>query len=446
MVRVTDPLVETVAATLGELVPVGEAVLIAVSGGPDSLALMELLHRGAALHGRQLVVGHVDHGIHPESARVAKAVMARAASLGLPGKVATLALGPQASETTARRGRRAALAQLAKECGAGAIALAHHADDQVETILLRVLRGSGPAGLAGMEPRSGRWVRPLLGVDRATLHAWLTEQGVESWDDPANRDSRHLRSWVRHQVMPQLEARLPDVNTMIRGLGAQARSARLAWDEVLELLPELDLREEPGGLSVAAAPLRGYRSDLSRTLLGALGRRFGVQVGVRRAVAIERLLAAHRSGRSIRVDPGLEVELAGDRLILSRPAAAPPPAVELPEVGELTFGDWKVRSAVGLAGRSTRGGEVGWFTSGPLQLGTWQSGDRIRPLGGSGSRPVSVMLREAGIPRARRALWPVIRGPVDGDATILWVPGICRGNGRVPTEGKEARHLDCTLA
>lgn len=442
----TDALVGTVAATLGELVPAGETVLVAVSGGPDSLALLLLLHRGATLHGRRVVVGHVDHGIHPESGSVGRRVMAMAESLGLPALLTTLALGPTATETTARRARRAALGAMADACGAGAIALAHHADDQVETILLRVVRGSGPAGLAGMVPRSGRWVRPLLTLDRATLRGWLVEQGVECWDDPANQDPRHLRSWLRHEAIPQLEARLPDIRTRLQGLGDQALSARLAWDAVPESLPTLQLRDEPGGLSVAASPLRGYRSELRHAIFGALGRRFGVQIGARRAVAIERLVALRRSGRSIQVDSGLEAELAGDRLILHRPAPAPPAAVDLPEVGEVSFGAWTVRCGLGSAATSVRGGAIGWFAPGPLQLGTWQCGDRIRPLGGSGSRRVSVLLREAGVPRGRRALWPVIRGPVDGDATILWVPGICRGNGRVPTEGKEARHLDCSLA
>lgn len=441
-----DALVDTVAATLGELVPADQSVLVAVSGGPDSVAMLELLHRGAARHGRRLVVGHVDHGIHPESASMARRVIALAASRGLPGQLTTVALGPTASETTARRARRDALSAMADACGAGAIALAHHADDQAETIMLRVLRGSGPAGLAGMAPRSGRWVRPVLTLERATLRGWLEEHGGEFWDDPANRDHRHLRSWVRHEVIPRLEARLPDLRTRLWRLGEQALSARQAWDAVPESLPALDLRDELGGLSVAASPLRGYRSALRRAILGALGRRFGVQVGARRADAIERLVALRRSGRSIRVDPGLEVELAGDRLILRRPVAAPPSAVDLPEVGEVSFGAWQVRCGVGSAAASVRGGAIGWFTPGPLQLGTWQSGDRIRPLGGSGSRRVSVVLREAGVPRGRRALWPVIRGPVDDDATILWVPGICRGNGRVPTEGKEARHLYCTLA
>ena len=134
-------------ATLG-LAP-GPA-LVAVSGGPDSVALLDLLVQSHDAHGLDLIVAHLDHGIHPESARVAEQVRALAESYQLPIHVGQLALGPEAGETEARAERYAWLETLRSRLGAGVIFTAHHADDQVETVLMRVLGGSGPAGLAGM--------------------------------------------------------------------------------------------------------------------------------------------------------------------------------------------------------------------------------------------------------------------------------------------------------
>ena len=132
--------------------------LVAVSGGPDSMALLDLLARSGPAHGLDLVVGHVDHGIDPRSAEAAAIAGRAAADRGLPFELARLSLGGAASETTARAARLAALEALRERVAADCILLAHHADDQAETVLMRVLRGSGPAGLAGIPLRRGRLV------------------------------------------------------------------------------------------------------------------------------------------------------------------------------------------------------------------------------------------------------------------------------------------------
>ncbi len=439
----SDDLVATVAARLARLSPPGEVVLLAVSGGPDSVAMLDLCWRGRERHQRPLEVVHVDHGIDPASRRVSDSVEHLAEGYGLVCHVRRLALGPDASETAARRARREAFRVLRSEIGASRVALAHHADDQVETVLLRVLRGSGPAGLAGMAPRRGPWIRPLLELSRASLQAHLAAHGLSAWQDPANRDARHLRSWLRSTVLPLLESRDHNVRERLLELSAQAARDRRAWNSLPERLAALELEVEGGRVSVAAAPLLGYRSELQHAVLAALGRRFGVPLGRRRVARIVALLAGGRSGRRVRLAAGLEAELAFDRLLLRRPAAVAFPPVELPAAGEAMAGPHRFRCRAAPAGQVSRQDAATALAPGRYQARSWQPGDRIRPLGGTGSRSVAVLLRESRVAAGRRMSWPVV---VADDATIVWVPGICRSGERLPPAGKEALHVECDLA
>ncbi len=358
--------------------------------------------------------------------------------------MATLALGAGASETVARRARRTALRAMRHELGASAIVLAHHADDQVETVLLRVLRGSGSAGLAGMAPRRGPWVRPLLDLPQEVLRAHATAAGLSSWHDPANADPRHLRSWLRIVVLPLLEERLPDLRSRVLALARQAAGDRQGWNQVPDQLAGLDLRRESGSLSVAAPTLRGYRSQVQQGVLAALGRSFGVPLGRRRLDRLRDLVTRGRSGSRLALSPGLEAEIAFDRLILRRPVAGSFAPVVLPAQGELQAGVHRFRCRSALAPKALdRQGDSTVLPTGHYLVRSWRAGDRIRPLGGTGSRPVVVLLREARVAAARRRIWPVVEA---ADATIVWVPGICRAGRWLPEDGKEALHVECDLA
>src|SRR5919106_1116638 len=163
-------------------VPRGRA-LVAVSGGPDSVALLDLLVHCREDLGLELIVAHADHGIHPDSAEVGQQVRSLAASYALPFETEQLALGAMAGETLARARRYAWLEATRVRTQAGVIFTAHHADDQVETVLMRVLAGSGPAGLAGMTPVRGRLIRPLLPFRRSDLLRYLNDAGLDAWLD-----------------------------------------------------------------------------------------------------------------------------------------------------------------------------------------------------------------------------------------------------------------------
>jgi tRNA(Ile)-lysidine synthase len=442
---VSTTLAERVADRLSSLVEGEGPLLVAVSGGPDSLAMLDLLVEGRARHRLALEVVHIDHGISPTSGTIAERVARESAAQGLPFHLRTLALGADASETRARRARRQALRLVLAEVGAAGIALAHHADDQIETVLLRVLRGSGPAGLAGMAPRRGPWLRPLLEVPRQALEAHLTARGLSAWQDPANSDPRHLRSWLRTVALPVLEARVPDLRRRVGDLAGQAGENRRAWNQVPSLLVGLDLRAGDGVISVAAPPLRGYRSEVRRAVISALARRFGVPVGARKLARVERIIVAGRSGRVVRLGTALEAELTFDRLLLRRPEPPPFAAVVLPAEGAVGVGPHRFRVGLEAApARQLRDGTSAALMPGRYLARPWRPGDRIRPLGGTGSRSVVVLLREARVAAGRRPGWPVVV-PEGDDATIVWVPGICRSGDRVPHPGEEALRVECDL-
>lgn len=425
--------------------PEGPA-LVAVSGGPDSVALLDLLVRGAEAHRLELIVAHFDHGIHPESAAVAVRVREMAAALGLRFEGARGELGPEAGETAAREARYSFLRSLRLELGAGSIFLAHHADDQTETVLMRVLAGSGSAGLAGMAPVSGPLVRPLLPFRRADLARYVGFRGLPVWLDPANDDSRHQRAWLRSEMLPLLRQRIPDVDAALIRSAAHARRNRTAWDALLDVLPGLDVALEPDGISVAGGMLSGYDSTLVESLILAAARRIGCPLGPARAARVMTLLESGLSGSQVPLSGGWKAELSFGRLRLVRGAQEESPQGEWEiegERGEGWWGGWRVAWRLDTAPeRQERVGPTAWFTPDLLTVRGWLPGDKVRPLAGTGRRLVVRCFQEARVPRSRRASWPVVAGAEE----VVWIPGVCRSDALVPASGTEALRVDVDLA
>jgi tRNA(Ile)-lysidine synthase len=198
-----------VRAPLAGLVP-GDLVLAACSGGQDSLALAAALAFVAPRAGLRAGAVTVDHGLQEGSAARAASVAATLRDLGLdPVRLVTVSVaGPGGPEAAARAARYAALEKAAADTGAVAVLLGHTLDDQAETVLLGLARGSGPRSLAGMPPRRGLFVRPLLGVRRSVTAAACAALGLQPWADPHNADRRFARVRVRLDALPALEAAL----------------------------------------------------------------------------------------------------------------------------------------------------------------------------------------------------------------------------------------------
>lgn len=217
----------------------GARLLAAVSGGPDSMALLDVLARLGKKLGFELVAQGVDHGLRPEAGAELDLAERHARALGVVFERTRVSLEPGGNlQARARAVRYAALEAAAERAGASLIATAHHADDRAETLLLRLLRGSGPRGLAVLPPRFENRLRPLIRARKSDVLLHLGRHGVPFADDPSNRDRRHLRVRVREELMPLLVELSPGVVAHLNALSdalSASDDARVAAADALGL-------------------------------------------------------------------------------------------------------------------------------------------------------------------------------------------------------------------
>ena len=415
--------------------------LVAVSGGLDSVVLLDLLLRTRERHGLQLVVAHADHGIHPDSAIVAGRVEALAREGGVEVVIGRLHLGSTTSETRARAARYRWLREQRRKLGARWILTAHQADDQRETVLMRFLRGSAPAGLAGMGARERGIVRPLLGFSRATLLRYARRAGLSWWEDPANADPRNLRSFLRTGILPVITERLPDLPLRLGDVRRHALKDRRGWDAALREWPGLDCRRERSSVaSVSWVTLSRLPGALAGALAEALVRSCRGPAGPTRIRRAVESLRSAQSGASVDLGQGWRFELGFGRL-----RVVPPPVSGLASLpldgakGQVTWGPWRVRWTAGRApAAQSRDGLTAWFIPGSLSLRPWRPGDRIAPLAGRGRRLAVRCFQDARVPRSERTTWPVF----EGQGTVAWIPGVCRSDLLLPAAGSPALRVD----
>jgi len=329
-----------VLAALDRLAPPGP-LGVAVSGGGDSVALMLMAAAWGRSRAVAVRVASVDHGLRPDAAAEAAAVAARAARLGLPADVLTLRdwRGRGNLQAEARGARTRALAGWARRTGLAAVALGHTRDDQAETVLMRLARGSGVDGLAAMTPRTRRggvwWLRPLLGEDRAALRRWLRARG-ETWvEDPSNTDPRFARTRARAALAalaplgltPQGLAETAD--RMGRARTALEAATAALWRDAASVGPCGDVR-------LSLPPLRAAPREIALRAVTAALRLVGGGTYRPRAAASDALLDAALAGRlgGGRTLAGCMVAQFGEALIVVREPAA---------VGGLQGGVWDGR-------------------------------------------------------------------------------------------------------
>lgn len=386
-------------------------MLALVSGGPDSMCMLDILLR---VHDGPVGVLSIDHGLRDEAADEVRMVSRHARDLGCAVHTASLALtpGPGVQER-ARDGRLACATRVADENGYARIAVGHTASDQAETVLFRVARGTGRCGATGMAPRRGPFVRPLLCVTRAEARRWCADRGIPVVDDPSNRDRAFGRVRVRHDLLPALEGIHPEAPRHVAAL------ADLLRDEQEVLAPLLDRAWDrcarAGGLDAAA--LAAEPGAVARLLVRRLVTDAGLPGGASERAHVERALDVARDGGRVSVPGDGTVAREGGVLVAFGPAAAAPPAVVLPVPGHVRCGDYALHAGPGSA-RAPRPDEVAVTADGPFEVRPPRPGDRVG-LAGGGRRRVGRLLAEAGVPARLRREVPVV---AQGDR-VIWVVG-----------------------
>ena len=310
-----------VRTALADLPP-ESTVLVALSGGADSLALAAAVAFEAPKRDIRMLSVTVDHGLQAGSDAVASAVRERAAALGFDARIARVDVaGAGGPEAAARDARYAALRDAATDARATAVLLGHTLDDQAETVLLGLARGSGAASLQGMAPvrldeEGLRWMRPLLGVRRETTRA--AAAGLDIWDDPHNIDPRFARVRVRERVLPVLETELgPGIAEALARTAEQLREDAEAFDEMIHETIEDIVEHAEAGISVSVAALAANPAALrNRIIRLVVDSEFGVSLTRTQTLEVARL-ATDWTGQGPIDLPGCTARRHGGRVIFT---------------------------------------------------------------------------------------------------------------------------------
>lgn len=400
-------------------VTAAESLVVGVSGGVDSMVLLDLLLRSRFASAVRVV--HVNYGMRGEASDLDEAlVVSFCEAKGVPVEVARFEGGGGGGfQAEARRFRYRVFERVG-----GRVVLAHHADDQAEQVVIASLRAADPRALGGMRRVShgGRRLRPLLGVGKAEIRAWAAAHDTPFREDGSNGDPKYLRNAVRLGVLPAMEAARPGAIRRLVGLSERMQDWAAIVDGALAGHPAMPVAPPPRG----EFPLQGWSGDArDREVL----RRWVAGWGLGAAAADE-IARLTRTG-AVWTGGGVRVVRERNHWLWTSEVAA--------------GGRWQLRRAVvdvaEFEARGRTSAEAACWCDvetlrEPLNIRPWVAGDRLQPWGWPAGRTakVSDLLTQAKVPTAERATWPVV---VDAEGAILWVPGVRRS--ALAAVGRETR-------
>lgn len=432
-----------------QMVAPGDCCLVAVSGGPDSMALAHILWRLRDKLSMHLHLAHFNHGLRPQALRDEQVVVRLAKTLALPlslERAEGLTLKGRSVEEAARQARYSFLDRAKESVGATKIALGHTADDQVETILMNFFRGAGTRGLGGMVPiREGLFIRPLLETGRKQVADYCRSEGLEPTLDETNLDLRFTRNWIRLRLMPLLDDRFAGWKKAVLRCGRLAAEESEALAEWVREMEKNCIRaSDEASVTLSLASLKEASPALRGAVLrDCLARVAGSPKDLGEAVVGELwALANSRAGYITRqVRKGLWAEKEYDRLRLfrsSRSEAVPSPGCPpwqevtlrvpgqalVPEIG-LTLSATEARPQHnGKAGERTEKSDVEVFDLArlgrSLKVRAWQPGDGFSPPGLQGHKKLQDFFVDKKVPRPKRGKIPIV---TDEKGRIAWVVG-----------------------
>jgi tRNA(Ile)-lysidine synthase len=422
------------------LIRSGEPLIVLLSGGADSVCLLDCgVRLGAQVHAL-----HVNYGLRPGSDADEQFCRLLCDRAGVDLTVERVALGEGNLQAQARQARYEIAERLALEHGCD-FAAAHTASDQAETVLYRLAVSPGSRALLGMAPRRGRLVRPLLEATREETRAYCREQGLSWHDDPTNEDARFARSRLRNEVLPVLRALAASAERTIAETSFLLRDERLVLERAADaVIAEL-------GIPTPLEALRSEPVGLARTVLIRLAERAAsgppstdaMSAGPASAVALSRadcaaiLALSDKGTHALDLGGGLRAvaEYGALRFVVGDAQQESSPAdVPLAIPGEAEFGDWEVHARVEKVAQSAGGGFLpargdallsARSLEPPLTVRAWRHGDRMRPAGLEGSKTLQDLFTDNKVPREERPKIPV----VECGGEIVWVPGLAIGEG-----------------
>ena len=377
-------------------------------------------------------VATFDHGTGAAATRAASLVVRESARLGFPVVLGHAGPDIPPSEAHWRQERHDFLRDVAARCGAE-IATAHTRDDQVETVLMRVLRDAGARGLAALYASHAGYLRPLLDVSRQTVDAYVREAGVHFVNDPANVERRFLRNRVRRDLLPALRAADPSFDD---ALLAVARSAA-DWRDGIDLVAAGISRVQGDGVVAPAPALSSMSAAALRTVWPAIAARVGLALDRRGTERAAEFTRSARPGSRMQLSGGWEITRGRDEFELHRAGARSQLPIQALRSGVRVDG-WRF-----VATRGPRQVSNQWVARLPhgsaLTVRSWHPGDRMRLDGGL--RKVKRVLTDARISGTRRGQWPVV---LAGDE-IVWIPGVRRADAASVRPGRPGVWYRCEL-